>query len=324
MVYDASSKPLAPGVYTTPEELIGLRYLAKDLVLTAKSKSHAVMDGNVRTKYKGRGMEFAEVRPYQPGDDVRTIDWRVTARMQSPYTKLFQEERERPIFVLVDQRSPMFFGSQTQFKSVFAAKLAAMIAWTAHAHNDRIGALIFSDGVQHDIRAKRSKHAVLDLIHQLASANTALTSPVPVDTETSVFTMLTEANRIIKPGSLVFLISDFHDFTTESTRMLSALAKRSDVRLFHVYDQLEQKLPAVSNILISNKKQRLALDVRKMGAQFERQFELHQQQIRQACANAGVQFINAPCQHNLAQFATDIFANGRARKIVRSVAGGQA
>jgi len=132
------------GIVVDAATLIGLRKTAKEMSLNTRLKSRSSIDGSSRSALRGRGMEFSEVRHYQPGDDIRNIDWRVTARTQETYTKLFQEEKERPVYLLVDQRQPMFFGSKLQFKSVLAAKAAAAIAWTAFANRDRLGAIIWS------------------------------------------------------------------------------------------------------------------------------------------------------------------------------------
>lgn len=256
-------------------------------------------------------MEFAEVRPYQPGDDVRTIDWRVTARMQKPYTKLFQEERERPVFILVDQRSGMFFGSQQQFKSVFAAKLATCIAWAAQGNQDRVGALIFGDQEQADLRAKRSQHVVLDFIHKLSQTNQLLNSPIAKTKQISLQTMLTETNRVIRPGSLVFLLSDFHDFNADCIPLLSTMAKRSDVKVFQIYDQLEQHLPEKSMLAVSDGQNKLLLDTASVGAQFEALFAKRQSMLAQSCLNSGARCFDASTHHVLETYVSDVFAGSR-------------
>lgn len=301
----------APGVYVSVDELLRLRHLSRDLTLTTRKRSQALLEGSVRTRYRGRGMEFSEVRPYQPGDDIRTIDWRVTARVQAPYTKLFQEERERPIFVMVDQRSPMFFGSQVCFKSVFAAQIATVIAWIANNNSDRIGALLFGDRRQGDVRAKRSKHAVLDLLHQLVEFNRELSGPVATEGGTTTLDMLTEASRIARPGSLVILLSDFHDFTSDCREPLSQLAKRSDVMALHVYDPLERQLPRAGQLAISNGSDRLTLDVAAVARQFQTAFDQHQTGLRQICNNTGVQYVHAPANQSLEGFVRDLFSPRR-------------
>ena len=237
-MYLSSKQPdsIPSGVYTTTEELINLRQLGKELNLSIKRPSQALMSGAVKTQYRGRGMEFAEVRPYQAGDDIRTIDWRVTARTQTPYTKLFQEERERPVFVMIDQRSPMFFGSRSIFKSVYATYIAAAIGWSAHNNNDRIGALIFGDNEQGDIRAKRGKKAVLELLMQLTTFNQKLTSPIPATRPIDLASMLKEVRRIAKPGSAVYILSDFHDYDWHCTDQLSTISRHSELTALHLSD----------------------------------------------------------------------------------------
>ena len=309
--HPAASAADTSGVYVSVDDLLRLRHLSRDLTLTTRKRSQALLEGSVRTRYRGRGMEFSEVRPYQPGDDIRTIDWRVTARVQAPYTKLFQEERERPIFVMVDQRSPMFFGSQLCFKSVFAAQVAAVIAWIANNNSDRVGALVFGDRRQGDIRAKRSKHAVLDLLHQLVEFNRALTGPIPADGGTSLLDMLTETSRIARPGSLVILLSDFHDFSAECREPLSRLAKRSDVMALHVYDPLERQLPRGGQLAVSNGTDRLTLDLATVARQFQSAFDEQQAGLRQACNNTGVQYVHAPVNQSLEGFVRDLFSPRR-------------
>lgn len=300
-------------VYTSVDALLRLRHVCRDLTLTARKRSQALLEGAVRTRYQGRGMEFAEVRPYQAGDDIRTIDWRVTARMQSPYTKLFQEERERPIFVMVDQRSPMFFGSQICFKSVYAAQIATAIAWIANNNSDRIGALVFGDQEQGDIRARRSKHSVLELTHQLVDFNSRLTTPVSPPESRSLYDMLTETSRIARPGSLVIVLSDFHDLTPECAKPLSRLGKRSDVMALHIYDPLERQLPPVNQLAISNGSERITINTTSVSERFKSLFDVRQQELRQTCVNSGVQYVNVPIHQPVENLLRDLFSAQRKR-----------
>ena len=166
------------GAYTDLSQLLRLRFAAQELKLFVKRPVKSQLSGAERTRFRGRGMDFEEVRLYQAGDDVRSIDWRVTARTQVPHTKVYREERERPVFVLVDQRSPMFFGSQQCFKSVLAAHIGTNLAWAALGNSDRVGGLIFGDTQQRDIRPRRSKHAVLELLHHLQDFNRQLHTPI--------------------------------------------------------------------------------------------------------------------------------------------------
>ena len=247
------------GIYATVDELIQLNHACKDLTLDRSKVSYALLDGESKTHFRGRGIDFAEVRPYQAGDDIRNIDWRVTARTQKPYTKLYQEERERPVYILLDQRSPMFFGSRIQYKSVLAAKLAASIGWIALHNNDRIGSLVFSDSQQSDARARRGKHAQLHFLNLICEFNQQLQSPIATNQIHSFYDMLTEIRRVAKPGSAVFIISDCSDYTPTCKEPLSILSRHTDVSLIRINDPLEAHLPSRKNISVSDGTNKLNL-----------------------------------------------------------------
>jgi len=148
-------------------DLISLRFEATRLALPRNIRATHPISGQQRSKIQGRGVDFSEVRLYQPGDDVRSIDWRVTARTDRPHTKLFQEEKERPVMVLIDQGPSLFFGSKVRFKSVAAARLGVMLAWSALGEGDRVGGIIFNDEGHDEIRPRRSRKSVLHLANKV-------------------------------------------------------------------------------------------------------------------------------------------------------------
>jgi len=305
------------GAYISVEQLIKLRYLARDLTLTTRKKSTAIIDGKSKTNFRGRGMEFAEVRPYQAGDDIRNIDWRVTARTLQTYTKLFQEERERPVFIVVDQRSPMFFGSRTVFKSVAAAQLASVIGWIALQNNDRIGALIFGDKEQYDLRAKRGKHAALALVNQLQYFNHQLNSPVAQpDASSSMEEILSDLRRVAKPGSAVFVLSDFHDFNERCVEPLSMLSRHTDVSLMKLFDPLEKQLPSSHELTMSNNQQKLTIQpgMNDFLLAFQQSFLKTQQQIQQHCITAGAQLLNLDIGTDMANHVRDVFSSNHKKR----------
>lgn len=283
------------GAYTSLADLLRCRFAAQDLKLFAHRPARSLLSGGERTRFRGRGMDFEEVRLYQAGDDIRSIDWRVTARTQVPHTKIFREERERPVFMVVDQRSPLFFGSNRCFKSVLGAHIAALFSWAALTNGDRLGGLVFGDYNQRDIRPRRSKHAVLELLHQLQDYNHRLQSPVrpaaslqsgaSALTPTTLKTILTDTRRIAKPGCAVFIISDFHDYDETTEQALFELARHTDVTLIHVYDKLERQLINNSPLTISNGLQRLQLPAHEKTFQqaFTNQFDERLEQLRQTC-----------------------------------------
>lgn len=204
-----------------------------------KSAIRAVQSGGYLSRFKGRGMEFDETRLYQPGDDLRTIDWKVTARSGKPHTKIFREERERPVFISVDDRPAMHFATRGVFKSVLAAKLAALLAWTAEHHGDRIGGQIFSEQDCRELKPQNGRQAVLHFLHALVDR------PVSAPQAGYAFEqILARLVKHVRPGSRVYLISDFRGLDEAAAKHLSRLAEHCDVVLLFVFDALEQSLPA--------------------------------------------------------------------------------
>jgi uncharacterized protein (DUF58 family) len=247
---------LGDGVYISVEELVSLNAHAKHLSHFKARVASQVQSGSHHSRFKGRGMEFAEVRPYQAGDDVRSIDWRVTARRQSPHTKLFQEERERPVMILCDQSASMFFGSKDCMKSVLAARSAALLAWSALSHNDRVGGIVFNEKAKLTVKPARSRNALLRYFKHLEEANNALTATSLSEGGTfdkhSFTEALIEANQVTRPGTLVFVISDFHRLDAKASQHLSALARHNELILLRCSDPLEHTLPVGGILPIRN------------------------------------------------------------------------
>ncbi|MFA0811959.1 DUF58 domain-containing protein [Microbulbifer epialgicus] len=247
------------GAYPEVSPLVQLRYIARQLQLFKPRLVQSDQAGNLLTRYRGRGMNFEEVRDYQAGDDVRSIDWRVTARTGKTHTKLYQEERERPVVILLDLRSPMFFGSHRAFKSVTASGIAAALGWTGLQHSDRIGALLFSDREIDTVRPRRSHHAVLSMIHSTVARAAELRNPVAENGSQPMKTLLEEARRIARPGSALFLISDCHDLNEHCSQSLYLLTRHTDLQVLRVTDPLELELPTQS-LTISDGRQRTFLN----------------------------------------------------------------
>jgi uncharacterized protein (DUF58 family) len=199
-------------------------------------------------------MDFDEVRGYQPGDDVRNIDWRVTARTTVPHTKTFTEERERPVLVFCDQRNGLFFGSRVRFKSVQAANIAALLAWSALKRKDRVGGLVLGTRQILKFKSQRSDKAVLKMLAGLDQLNRELPAPDPAaDAETVGFTeALTDLRRIAKTGNSIYLISDFCDLDEDGLRQLYELSRHNSITAFRVFDPLERELPPDGQYTISD------------------------------------------------------------------------
>ncbi|TVQ92441.1 MAG: DUF58 domain-containing protein [Chromatiaceae bacterium] len=210
-----------------------------------------------RTRLRGRGMDYRESRHYQPGDDIRTMDWRVTARAGHPHVKRFDEERERPVMVLADFAPSMFFASQGVFKSVLAARLAALIGWATIAHGDRIGALLSGAAAgaegHLELAPAGGRRGQLRLIRALVAAgdpSAALARPAaPAGT---LGRALGRLRRVVRPGSLIFLLSDFHGSDAESARHLRRLAQHNDLTAIWIADPLELAPPPPGRYPVSD------------------------------------------------------------------------
>ncbi|WP_390614419.1 DUF58 domain-containing protein [Maricurvus nonylphenolicus] len=276
------------GPYVDLEAMIQLRFCAQDLDLSARKLSQSLQAGQTRTRFRGRGMEFEEVRHYQAGDDIRSIDWRVTARTQVPHTKLYREERERPVLVVTDQRPAMFFGSQTCFKSVTACYCAALIAWAALKNNDRIGGLIFNDVNEQDLRPKRSRHSLLALLRGLHEFNQGLQSPLAEKAAQPLSQRLSDLRRIAKPGSALFIISDFHDLDEDCREQLYQLSRHCEITLLPIHDPLEATLPTNKLLTVSDGVQRKQIDSSNSQARYQAHFQQQQKNLKHLSGQLGL------------------------------------
>ena len=230
------------GVHIDLRELIDMRHRLREIRLFSGPGRRSPLIGLHHSKLRGRGVDFDQSRVYQPGDDVRTIDWRVTARTQEPHTKLFHEERERPTYILVEQSSRLFFGSGLMFKSVLAAQAASLIGWAALEHNDRIGGLVFGGAENHEIKPRRSKQSLLQLLNRLARANQALSSDTPPLPD-AFGLALRRAREVLRPGSLVVVLCDERTLGDSSEQQLMLLARHTDLLLLPLADPLDHALP---------------------------------------------------------------------------------
>lgn len=247
------------GAYIELNNLISARFAAKDLNLQQRSKALSLLVGPNKTNFRGRGIDFEEVRVYHPGDDIRTIDWRVTARTGQAYTKLFQEERERPMLIVTDQRQPMFFGSQYCFKSVMACYLSALLAWSGLQNSDRVGGLVLGNQRQQEIRPRRSRQSVLALMNLLLEFNQALDRDSGVNLAASkrLEQALIELRRIARPGSAIYIVSDFNGFDNKDVQKhLYQLSRHCEINGIFVYDALEQQLPPPGQYTVTDGSQR--------------------------------------------------------------------
>jgi uncharacterized protein (DUF58 family) len=275
-------------VFISLKTLIDLAKPAAGLNLKRRS-IHAQQSGGYLSPIKGRGMEFEESRIYQAGDDIRSIDWRVTARTGKTHTKVFREERERPVFISVDNRPAMHFATRGVFKSVLAAKLAGLLAWAAQHQGDRIGGQLFSELACCELKPQNGRHAVLRFLNMLVredDVNKATTSM----TFEHVLARLTQHAH---PGSLVYIISDFRGINDAAELHLAKLAQHCQVVLIFVYDALESHLPTKGRYRFTDGTQDVVIDTSdtQRVETYHQHFEQRLQRLQQLAKKRGLTFI---------------------------------
>ena len=236
-------------VTITLDELIQLQADARGFCFLPRQPVHSLLSGRHSSRLRGRGLAFEELRHYAQGDDVRTIDWRATARLRAPHVRVYSEERERPVLLLVDQRRPMFFGSRRAMKSVTAAELAALAAWRTISVGDRVGGIVFNDDELVDLRPQRNQVSVLRLLHEIVRLNGKLTDLTSPKGSVTVNDVMKAAIRRAKHDHLIVIISDLDGANDETQRLATRLAAHNDVLMVAVYDPLGaslQNLPGMT------------------------------------------------------------------------------
>ncbi|MCA9470957.1 MAG: DUF58 domain-containing protein [Nitrospirales bacterium] len=243
------------GTCVVLDELIEARHGIYALGVGAQKGVHSLLAGGERSPFKGRGVDFEEVRRYQAGDDVRHMDWRVTARSGMPHLKIFREERERPVFVVVDYTSSMLFGTRVAFKSVIAARTASLLAWASQHRGDRVGAVVFSDHGHAIVRPRGGQSGVLQVLHALSRHHQQIDMHTPMNDGTgrSAFsTALERVKRTARPGSLIFILSDFRALDDQAIPYVTQLSGHHDVVGVMVSDPLEQEPPSPGMYGVTN------------------------------------------------------------------------
>jgi uncharacterized protein (DUF58 family) len=224
----------------------------KLLELRTRGLVNSLFTGEYRSVFKGQGMEFAEVREYQPGDEVRSIDWNVTARMQRPYVKRYIEERELTVMLAVDVSGSERFGTRRRFKSEVASELAAVLAMCAIRNNDRVGGLMFTDRVEHVVPPRKGRRHALRLIRDILAFE-------PKGRGTDIGGATEYLNKMLSHKAIIFLVSDFLGANIE--RPLKLLAQRHDLVAVTVEDPSERALPNIGLVRLMDPETGETLDV---------------------------------------------------------------
>ena len=243
----------AEGVHVDAAGLAALELAARDFHFLPRQPVHSVLAGRHASKVRGRGLEFEELRPYLPGDDIRSMDWRVTARTGQPHVRVYSEEKDRPVLLLVDQRMNMFFGTRRAMKSVSAAETAALVAWRVLMDGDRVGGLVFGEDGITELRPQRSRDAVLQLLAEIARQNQALRADAPARRGgTQLNETLLRAARLAHHDFLVVVVSDFDGHDALTRDLLTRIAARNDLLAVIVHDPFMSELPPSGDLVVSD------------------------------------------------------------------------
>lgn len=234
------------------DHLLRLQAQARTLQLPSARRALRQRRGSHHSPRQGRGMSLAEIRPYQAGDDVRRIDWRVTARRQEAHTRVYEEERERPVLVLTDLSPTLFYASEGSYKQVRAAELASLLAWVAHGSGDQAGGIVFGGRIATAvIRPSRRRRSVMTLLSALAENQRRHPETDKTTTDNPLNEALTEARRIAHTGSRVFILSDFATLDEDSRALLAGLAMHNQVTAVVIADPLDERLPDQGHYAVS-------------------------------------------------------------------------
>jgi len=305
------------GIDLTINELINYQNKSSLIDLAARKNLHGTMSGNYLARSKGRGMEFDEVRHYQNGDDIRAIDWRVTARTGKTHTKLFREEIERPVLIATDLSSNMLFGSKLLFKSVQAAHIASLVAWHAKNRGDRIGGIVFNQNQHTELKPRSRLQGVLHYLHALktthenseqfiSQAGSTLADENKQNNSLSFENNCLRIRQISRPGSLVYLITDGYQVNREAIRHLANISKHCELVVCLVSDPLEHSLPSSSkklNVSITDGhyKQKLTLGDEKTAQRYQQQAQAFIDEKEDLLEKAGARLLHFSAGESLEQ-----------------------
>ena len=242
-----------PRIHVTLDHLRSLQGGARGLSFLPRQNSASVLNGRHSSRLRGRGLNFEEMRDYLPGDDIRSIDWKATARTGSPHVRVFTEERDRPVLLVVDQRMSMFFGTTERMKSVTAAEAAAITAFRVRSQGDRIGGIVFGDDELWTVEPRSSARALNTLMHNIVAANQSLESGRAVPANRGWFNeVLAKVVGVAHHDHLVVIFSDFAGLDDISEKRLGNLSAHNDVILVLVHDRAAAEFAADERLIISD------------------------------------------------------------------------
>lgn len=304
------------GVVVTSDELYRLHGDALRLLSSPDAMVSSLFPGAYQALFHGRGLEFDEVRKYQWGDDYRTIDWRVSARTGQMYTKLYHEERERTLYLLIDGSKAMHFGSRKQFKWVLAARIAAVFAWLAHEGGDRVAALVVGDTNRCRFQPPgMGESALVRVFHHLAHKPESVNKTLKLENKQAEFSNLFDGmkylQQIAKKDALILILSDFRQLNQKTRQQLGYLAHHFEVAAIKIYDPLEMRLPPSGRYPITNGQQKMYLNTEQNDVvkDYQQRFTDHHNSLIKLFRRNGIRLHSIGTQENMLDGLRNITMN---------------
>jgi uncharacterized protein (DUF58 family) len=271
--------------YVSLDDLQKLSHRAQGFSFLPRQPVHSLLTGRHASRLRGRGLDFDELRHYYEGDDTRTIDWAATARLGTPYVRVYREERDRPVLLLVDQRVSMFFGSRRATKSVVAAEVAALAAFRVASLGDRVGGIVYSEQGITEVEPQARQGGVRRLLAEIVRHNNALRADLPHPPDPGLYNeALRRAVRMIKHDGLVAMISDGSGKTAETVKIATELTAHNDLIAVFVYDPIEAELPDIGRTVLAEAERQIEVDLSSAGLRrrFATDFTESRRQIERA------------------------------------------
>jgi uncharacterized protein (DUF58 family) len=258
------------GVYVTLNELLKFSYIAKGFSFLPSQPVHSILSGRHKSKMRGRGMDFSEMKQYVQGDDTRTMDWKATRRTGKPYIRVFNEERDRNVWLVVSQRNSMFFGTKMMMKSVAAAHFTALCAFKVIDSADRVGAVVYNDEKVTFFKPQRSKQAVVHILSEVVKQNQALNSDYIPHNSNTLNKALQLVSSSVKHDDLIILIGDGQALDEESKKYMTNMSLHNDILAVLVSDPMENEIPQMKSMFLSDGK--ISIDINSTKKSLQKSF----------------------------------------------------
>ena len=305
------------GAYIQLDELVRLQHKASGFSFLPRQPVHSILSGRHASKLRGRGLNFEELRDYLPGDDARNIDWKVTARTRTPYVRVYTEEKDRTVWLLIDQRVTMFFGSQQRMKSVVAAEVAAISAWRVLSVGDRVGALVFNDSEILVVPPHRSRERVMQILKQVVKKNRELRADSDLKPDPNKLNeALRQVSTLARHDCLVCLVTDGDGINAETRKHISRISEHNDVLTALIYDPLEKNIPASGRLRFADNEGQLEADTsnQKLRSGFQNAFEKKLERIETASRRFSIPVIALDTSRPVPDQLRDAFGHHQAAK----------